>query len=148
MRSHAVSMVIYATKLVDSHWEGGDFDSLTKKKTAKDDLESAERYLKQESSIYWGKAFVALRSALVKASVGKDEATVTAAKDSLIALRHRQKEWYDAKCLAYQYAKKLGESRQARELMESIQSACESVFTHELQDSDCRYELIRRKDWK
>ena len=148
MRSHTASMVIYATRLVDAHWEGGDSSFLTKGKTAKDDLEAADRYLKQESSIYWGKAFVALRNALVKASLNKEEATVAAARDSLIALRHRQKEWYDAKCLAYQYARRLGDSRYAHEMLESIQSACESVFTHELQDSDCRYELIRRKDWK
>ena len=62
----------------------------------------------------------------------------------LIKLREQQTVWYNSQKLAYQFAEKNKDVR----TMLSIQSMCDSIFSAEFQQSDYRYDLIKRKDWK
>lgn len=136
------SMVIFAVGRTLDHWEGvSQYRTGTSIGT---DLKEAENFLKREAPAYWGKIFYRIQSALVKGTLLGEEESIKTAKSLLVKLRNQQTVWFNAQKLAYQYAEKNGDRR----TKESIQATCESVFSSEFQQSDYRYDLIKRKDWK
>ncbi|MEI3039012.1 MAG: FHA domain-containing protein [Victivallales bacterium] len=142
LRNQADSMVIYAIKRTEDHWEG---TSLYRTGTTPEqDLEESVNFMKREAPVYWGKIFYRLRSALIKATLAGNNNAVAEAKSMLIKLREQQTVWYNSQKLSYQYAETNNDTR----TMQSIQATCSSIFSAEFQQADYRYDLIRRKDWK
>ncbi len=142
LRYQVNSMVIYAIKRTEDHWEG---TSLYRKETTPElDLEEAANFMKREAPVYWGKIFYRIRSALIKATLSENKDAITEAKSMLIKLREQQTVWYNSQKLAYQYAETNNDTR----TMQSIQATCDSIFSAEFQQADYRYDLIKRKDWK
>ncbi len=136
------NMVIFAVGRTLDHWEGAS--QYRAGSAIGTDLKEAENFLKREAPAYWGKIFYRIQSALVKGTLSGEEESVKTAKSLLVKLRNQQTVWFNAQKLAYQYAEKNGDRR----TKESIQATCESVFSSEFQQSDYRYDLIKRKDWK
>lgn len=142
LRRQVESMVVYAIRRTEEHWEG---TSLYRVATTPElDLEESANFMKREAPVYWGKVFYRLRSALIKAAMVGNSDTLAEAKSMLIKLREQQTVWYNSQKLAYQFAEKNKDVR----TMLSIQSMCDSIFSAEFQQSDYRYDLIKRKDWK
>ncbi len=142
LRQQLSAIVIFAIRRTPEFWEGAQH--YRKESSIAQDLDEAKGYMKRKSPIYWEKVFFCLKSALIKAKQNDDQENLTTAKSLLARLRAEQTEWYNAQKLAYQYAERNDDTR----TMQSVQSACDSVFTPEFQQSDYRYELIKRKDWK
>ena len=142
LRAQVPSMVIYAIKRSEGHWEGGS--SFREKTTPEQDIDEAARFMEREAPVYWGRIFYLIRSALIKATLSKDSARVSEAQNMLIKLRRQQTVWYNTQKLAYQYA----QQSESFGTMRSIQAMGESVFSVEFQYADFRYDLIKRKDWK
>ncbi len=92
----------------------------------------------------WEKGFYYLKSALIKGTQAGNDAKVKEAVDMLVKLRVKQSDWYNTSKLGYLEALAAGD----KERMNSLQTMCESVFTAAFQDSDYRYERIKRKDWR
>ena len=136
------SIVIFASGRASDFWEG---TSDYKKDTSiEDDFNEVKIYQKRKSPVYWEKIHYSLISALIKAKQKGDDASLENAKSLLVKLRAEQREWYNTQKLAYQYAY----MNESKDTMQSIQSTASSIFTPEFQQSDYRYELIKRKDWK
>ena len=135
-------LILYAGRVAIEHWEGTSL--YRHESTAAQDLEDARRFMDREAPVYWGRIFYLTRSALIKATLAKDQSCLKEAKELLVKLRQNQTVWYNTQKLAYQYALQ----KQDRNSMNSIQAMCESVFSADFQNADCRYELIKRKDWK
>ena len=91
----------------------------------------------------WEKGLYCLKSVLIKGTEAGDAASVKEAEELLAQLRARQSDWYNTCKLAYLQARIAGD----KERMQSLQAMCESVFTSAFQESDYRYERIKRKDW-
>lgn len=136
------SMVIYASKRTAEHWEGTS--AYRPDTTADQDLQEAETFMSREAPVYWGRIFYLLRSALIKASLNKNNEQIEHAQKMLVEMRDQQITWFNAQKLAYQYAERTSD----KQSMRSIQAMCESVFSAEFQFADFRYDLIKRKDWK
>ncbi len=136
------SMVIFAGKRAPEYWEGTS--DYKKNSTIEEDFNEVKIYQKRKSPVYWEKIHYSLISALIKAKQKGDEASLNRAKSLLETLRSEQSEWYSTQKLAYQLAFK----NENKATMQSIQAMASSIFTPEFQQSDYRYELIKRKDWK
>ena len=142
LKSQIPNMFRISNAITPGYWEG--CSNYRKKSSIRDDLEEARIALMQRSPASWSRIFLCVRSALIKAQKQKRPPELEQAKRLLLKLRQLQAEWYSAQKLAYLYA----ENNQGKHTREIIQSNCESAFTAEFQNSDYRYDLIRRKVWK
>jgi len=141
-RNYLDSMVIFAARRAPEYWEGtSDYEP---KSTIEQDFNEVKIYQKRKSPVYWEKIHYNLISVLIKAKQKNDTRSLELAKSMLAKLRAEQREWYNTQKLAYQLAYKNGR----KGTMQSIQATASSIFTPEFQQSDYRYELIKRKDWK
>ena len=136
------NMVIFASRRAPEFWEGTN--DYKKETSIEDDFNEVKIYQKRKSPVYWEKIHYSLISALIKAKQKGDENSLENAKSLLAKLRVEQREWYNTQKLAYQ----LAENNDRGKTMKSIQAMASSIFTPEFQQSDYRYELIKRKDWK
>ncbi|MBQ7652143.1 MAG: hypothetical protein IJS15_14370 [Victivallales bacterium] len=141
-RSYLGSIVIFAARRAPEFWEGTS--DYKKESSIEEDFNEVKIYQKRKSPVYWEKIHYYLISALIKAKQKGDEKSLENAKSLLAKLRSEQREWYNTQKLAYQLADK----NDKRQTMNSIQAMASSIFTPEFQQSDYRYELIKRKDWK
>lgn len=141
-RSYLNSIVIFAARRAPEYWEGTS--DYKKESSIEDDFNEVKIYQKRKSPVYWEKIHYSLISALIKAKQKGDQKSLDNAKSLLAKLRSEQREWYNTQKLAYQLAYKNGR----KGTMQSIQAMASSIFTPEFQQSDYRYELIKRKDWK
>ena len=137
------AFVLYAPKRVPEHWEGTK--DIRAKTSASSDLGDAKGYILQDNAPQkWEKGYYCLMSALVKSTEKEEGIIVTNATALLVKLRDRQSQWFNKSKPGYQEAELAGDKAS----MQSIQATCESVFTQAFQDSDCRYESIKRKEWR
>ena len=142
LKSQIPNMFRIANSITPGYWEGTS--NYRKGSSIKDDIEEARIALMQRSPASWSRIFLCVRSALIKSQKQKRQAELEQAKLLLLKLRQVQAEWYSTQKLAYLYA----ENNKEKNTLETIQSNCESAFTAEFQNSDYRYDLIRRKVWK
>ena len=142
LKSQIPNMFRIANSITPGYWEGTS--NYRKGSSIKDDIEEARIALMQKSPASWSRIFLCVRSALIKSQKQKRPVELEQAKLLLVKLRQVQEEWYSTQKLAYLYA----ENNKDKNTQETIQSNCESAFTAEFQNSDYRYDLIRRKVWK
>lgn len=141
-RTNLGSLVVFAPKRVPEYWEGSS--SYRADTTIEQDFTEAKNFQKRKAAVYWENIHYCLQSILIKAKQNNDKESLELAKSMLIKLRDEQRGWYNTQKLAYQYAR----LKQDKSTMQSIQSTSAAVFTPEFQQSDYRYELIKRKDWR
>ena len=142
LTSYLPNFCIYATRRVPVLWEGADgWRAAT---SVRQDLDEAESYLRNKAPALWEKAWYLLRSGLIKAKKAGDEKALQDGRRLLRQLRDDQGTWYATQKLAWEYAVRDGRKGDAQ----AVQALGESIFSSEFKDSDCRYDSIKRKDWK
>lgn len=141
LKSLLSSMFRVANPITVDHWEGS-----SKYRTSteiKEDLDDARLALQQNSPGEWSRVFYCVHSALIKSLMKNDEENLASARNLLVSLRHQQAGWFNSQRLAYLFAK----NKNNKKDMQAIQAACEAAFPVEVQNTDYRYDLIKRKAW-
>lgn len=142
LTSYLADFCFYAPRRVPLAWEGAD--DWRRETPIAQDLDEAEVYLRSMAPALWEKCWYLLCSALIKAKKAGDETSLQTGRRLLRQLREDQGTWYATQKLSWEYAVKRGRQDDIR----SVQTLGETVFSAEFRDSDCRYESIRRKEWK